>query len=317
MDPQAPSDAGAPFLSVITATFNRKEYLLQAMESVRDQGRDDVEHIVVDGGSTDGTLEWLEQQEEFEVRVITGPDQGVYDAWNKGLRAAQGEVIGFLNSDDVFAGGALDAVLKFYSERRDTLIVCGGAEFYEGEFRSQKLRRVIDDRSTKTLELSTVMRGLPIINARFFRREVFDRVGLFDTSYEVASDKEFLLRVWQERIINRSLDQIVYRYRRHRDSLTMAPEGMVTKGQREALQLSRSYMDRRHVPVQMRQEAHRWHALKTGSLMWVCLNRGDYRGAIHWVKVGWRCDILWPIRFLRAALHSRRAPWHDQRNARG
>lgn len=306
MSSPGPDVRDDPYLSVITATFNRVQYLREAIASVHDQGRDDVEHIVVDGGSTDGTLEWLRTQKEFQVRLITGPDEGVYDAWNKGLRAARGAVVVFLNSDDVLADGAFEAVLPYFSDHSDAMVVCGGAEFYEEDFAPQNLKRVINDRSTKTLELSAVMRGLPIINARFFRRSVFDDVGLFDTSYAVAADKEFLLRVWRAGVVNSPVDPIVYRYRQHQGSLTLAAKGMVTRGQQEALLLSRNYMERMDVSAEMQREASRWHALKTGSLMWVCLHRGDYRGALRWAGEGWSADVAWPIRFLMAAIRARR-----------
>ena len=86
-------------LSIITPTLNRAHFLEEAIESVRAQDFPDCEHLIVDGGSTDGTLEMLARHPH--LRVVSEPDRGLYDALNKGLRLGSGEIVGLLNSDDI------------------------------------------------------------------------------------------------------------------------------------------------------------------------------------------------------------------------
>src|SRR3954469_24178325 len=114
-------------ITIVTPTLNRADHLPMAIESVLQQGYDDVEHIVVDGMSTDGTVEVLARYPH--LRVIREPDTGLWDALNKGIRAATGEVIGHLNSDDCYTPGAIDAVRAAFAP--DVEIVCGGAEILE------------------------------------------------------------------------------------------------------------------------------------------------------------------------------------------
>src|SRR5690349_15380481 len=97
-----------PSISIILPHLNRRKMLRQALESIAAQECADVETIVVDGGSTDGSLEDLAQHSD--VRVLTGPDRGVFDAFNKGLAAARGDIVGILNSDDLYTPGAFAAV---------------------------------------------------------------------------------------------------------------------------------------------------------------------------------------------------------------
>jgi cellulose synthase/poly-beta-1,6-N-acetylglucosamine synthase-like glycosyltransferase len=105
----------SPLISIITASLNRAPMLAQAIESVERQGFDDYEHIIVDGCSTDGTTDLLAQHPR--LKVIREPDRNVYDALNKGLRAATGSIVVLLNSDDLLAPGALAAGARALARR--------------------------------------------------------------------------------------------------------------------------------------------------------------------------------------------------------
>ena len=91
-----------PLTSIMTCTFNSEKYLKKALDSIQRQTYKNIEHIIVDGASTDGTLDVLEKYRGKLARVISEPDRGIYDAMNKGLRLASGDVIGFLNADDMY-----------------------------------------------------------------------------------------------------------------------------------------------------------------------------------------------------------------------
>ncbi len=111
--------------SIITPTFNRRDMLAEALDSVARQDWPEIEHIVVDGGSTDGTLDLIAGHPE--LRLIGGPDQGVYDALNKGIAAATGDIVCFLNSDDMFEPGAFSAAAAGFANAPDCDSVCGAA----------------------------------------------------------------------------------------------------------------------------------------------------------------------------------------------
>jgi glycosyltransferase involved in cell wall biosynthesis len=117
-------------VSIITPCFNRAGLVADAVESVRQQDHPDVEHIVMDGGSTDGTLEVLGRYSH--LRVFSQPDEGIYDALNKGLRLARGEVVGFLNTDDLYERGIFGTVAQAFRDDPEIDALVGGASiFYE------------------------------------------------------------------------------------------------------------------------------------------------------------------------------------------
>ena len=104
-----------PKVSIITPSYNRAGMIETAIQSVLSQNYPEVEHIIMDGGSTDGTLEVLKKYPH--LRVVSEPDQGMYDALNKGLNLAHGEIIGFLNTDDFYAPGVFAKIALQFSEK--------------------------------------------------------------------------------------------------------------------------------------------------------------------------------------------------------
>jgi glycosyltransferase involved in cell wall biosynthesis len=207
-------------ISIITATFNRKDFIRAAIESVIAQDYSDFEHWIIDGGSSDGTLELL--SEYPHLRVLSEPDRGVFDAWNKGVDRATGDLIGILNSDDVYPSGVFHSCAKFLEMAPAVLVVSGGCQIFRngpGGVEIEMHRYQDPQRYRLSLRNATV--GLPIINSRFFRRSVFDQLGRFALEYPVASDREFLIRTALAGIGDICSSEIYYRYRWHSGSNTM------------------------------------------------------------------------------------------------
>jgi glycosyltransferase involved in cell wall biosynthesis len=206
-------------ISIITASLNRKEFIGAAIESVLAQNYPDFEHWIIDGGSSDSTLALLRQYPH--LKVLSEPDRGVYDAWNKGIRRASGEVIGFLNSDDQYTPGTFGLVSESLAQS-SALVFSGGSEIYQrtGSDIEVEMHRYADPRRYH-LSVLNVTLGIPNINARFFRRSVFEIVGDFNAEYKLSADREFLLRAAMVEIPDRAREELVYRYRWHADSLTM------------------------------------------------------------------------------------------------
>src|SRR5258708_10907688 len=173
---------------IITPVLNRRDLLREAIESLDSQGQSNVEHIVVDGGSVDGTLEML--GEHPNIVVLQDRRRGLYDAINMGIEHASGDVVGLLNSDDTYPPGALPAVERAFVVNPRVDAVCGAAEL----FNANGIAARYNARADLTLDSHAALVGACIINARFFRRHVFQRCGPFSLEFPLVADREFLVR---------------------------------------------------------------------------------------------------------------------------
>jgi glycosyltransferase involved in cell wall biosynthesis len=283
-----------PLFSIITATLNRASYLRQAIESVVAQGRDDVEHLIIDGGSTDGTLEML--KEWPQLRVYSGKDAGIYDAFNKGLALATGEIVHFLNSDDLLVPGALDSVAKAFTDP-SIEIVSGGVEFFEDSPSSEeKLLRRETAPSALEFSVQQVVGGLPVLNARFPRRELAERIGKFDLGYAIASDREYLVRLALLRPRGVVVPEVVYRYRIHAGSLTLhETERDTHRVQAEHVRLAEQHLSSPQLDPSARAALRALLVRESAALAIDRLIAGDRPAALDWARRGCRGAAWWPV----------------------
>ena len=201
--------------------LNRVGHLNRAVESVRAQRLNDVEVIVVDGGSTDGTREALASMPD--IKLIDAPDSSIYEALNLGIKASTGELISHLNSDDSLAEGALPAVLAEAKRAPCAELYRGLARYVAlGPEGTPEVLSRIDRAVTSALDFKTVLFGIPAINACVIRKSTYDRLGLYDERYRIASDREWLLRALIADIHVHTFDIPFYEYLVHHGSLTMA-----------------------------------------------------------------------------------------------
>lgn len=198
-------------ISVITVAFNAAHTIGDTLASVAGQTYPDIEHIVVDGASTDGTLEIIEHHGAPVARLISEPDQGIYDAMNKGLHVVTGDVIGFLNADDVYAAPDVLARVAaiMATEKLDALF--GDAEFVSPGRPDRPVRRYRSDRFCPERIAWGWMPAHPTL---FLRREVFERFGLFKTDYRIAGDFELVARIFHGGTLQyRHLPEVLVRMR--------------------------------------------------------------------------------------------------------
>jgi glycosyltransferase involved in cell wall biosynthesis len=181
--------------SIITPSLNTAATIEEALASVRSQGAANVEHLVVDGGSTDGTLEILARASG--VRWISEPDRGLSDAMNKGIRLARGDVIGWLNADDIYLPHALERVSTAFGTRPDARWLTGRCMIIDAH--GAEIRRPIT--AYKSQLLRHYGFGLHLTHnfvsspSTFVRRRAFDDVGLLDERFRYSMDYDLWLRL--------------------------------------------------------------------------------------------------------------------------
>jgi glycosyltransferase involved in cell wall biosynthesis len=177
-------------ISVVTAVYNRAETISDTLKSIQQQTFEDFEHIIQDGGSTDSTLDIVNQCKTQRMDVISEPDDGIYDAINRGLRRATGDVIGLLHSDDVFASEtALQEIETAFAPGIDG--VYGDLNYVSSDNLNHVLRRW----RSGTYHPSKLRKGwMPPHPTLYLRREVFDQWGYYDPEMKIAADYDAMLR---------------------------------------------------------------------------------------------------------------------------
>lgn len=177
--------------SLITAVYNSEATVGEAIASVAAQTHPDIEHLIIEGKSKDGSLAVIERAAHDRMRVISEPDKGIYDALNKGIRQATGDVVGFLHSDDFFA---FDGVLARVAEAFEDPEV--EAVFSDLHYiSSADTSRVVRHWSTGQFSPGKLRRGwMPAHPTLYLRREVYEQFGSYDTSFGIAADYDFILR---------------------------------------------------------------------------------------------------------------------------
>lgn len=204
-------------LSIITITYNSKKYLSEAIESVLGQDYRELEYILVDGGSTDGTLDVIRQYaaRDSRIRWISERDRGIADAMNKGVRLATGEVVAHIHSDDSYLPRALSEVVRAFQDNSSRRWVTGLLRYVNEEGAVLYDTTIKDSYSFDSLMKRNLI-GHP---ATFLKRELFEEVGLFDESVKYAMDYDLWLRITrtcEPLAINKALAT----FRFHQESLS-------------------------------------------------------------------------------------------------
>ncbi|MFM7012897.1 MAG: glycosyltransferase family 2 protein, partial [Betaproteobacteria bacterium] len=178
-------------ISVVTAVFNRVETVARAIQSVQRQDYSNVEHVVQDGRSTDGTMAVVEALATRATSVVSAPDAGIYDALNKGVARAAGDVIGLMHSDDFFAH---DGVLTRVADALDRTGADGAYCDLQYVSASDPTQVVRHWRSGAYSPARLKFGWMPPHPTLYLRREVFERWGAYDTSLRISADYEAMLR---------------------------------------------------------------------------------------------------------------------------
>jgi len=176
-----------PIVSVVTVTYNAAKTLRRTLDSVRNQTYPNVEHIVIDAESTDGTRDILRSYDEYLHQWISEPDEGLYDAMNKGIQRAEGELIGMLNGDDVYLPTTIETVVRYYRAFGRPCVVYGDLVKFAGD----EEVRFNGDLSPAAFRDPPVQINHPTC---FVHRSIYEQYGGYDTDYDIAADRELLWR---------------------------------------------------------------------------------------------------------------------------
>ena len=199
------SRASKPLISVITVVFNGDKFLEETVQSVISQTYDNVEYIIIDGGSTDGTLDIIKKYDGQLDYWVSERDKGIYDGMNKGVIAATGGIVAFLNSDDYYFPDVLTEVASFLTE---DYLACGILKVY-GNGCTKEMMPI-----SKSFLPTRPGCGMPFPHPGLFVRSyVFKRIGLFDQKYRIAADMDFVFRMLLSGFIGATLQNIVVNFR--------------------------------------------------------------------------------------------------------
>ena len=162
------------------------------MESIKSQTHKDIEHIVIDGASTDKTISLLKSKQNKPDSLVSEPDKGIYDAMNKGIMLAKGDIIGFLNSDDLYANNSVISKVANLFKQRPEIEACYSDLVYVDKINTSKIIRYW---KSSEFILGSFSKGWCPPHPTFFvRRSVYEKFGSFDVSYQLASDIDLMMR---------------------------------------------------------------------------------------------------------------------------
>jgi len=198
-------------VSLITVVYNGEKYLNECFESVKAQDYADLEYIVIDGGSTDSTLSIVEQHKKAIGQFVSEKDKGMYDALNKGITIANGEVVGILNADDMLAGTDVisNIVKQFKEEKSDG--VYGNLNYINPDQANSIVRKWV----SKPFTLKDIKLGwMPAHPTLYLKKDLFEKYGNYSLDYGTAADYELMIRfLYQHQVKAVFLNQLIVNMR--------------------------------------------------------------------------------------------------------
>ena len=203
--------------SIITATYNSESTVKDCLDSVKGQSWSSIEHIIIDGASRDKTLKIVEKHaakctaKNRTVKIYSEPDTGLYDALNKGISKASGDIIGFVHSDDMLAD-------KFTLEEIHNAFIKNGADGIYGDL--VYIKRANSDKVVRSWKSGVFQTGklkygwMPAHPSLYLKKTIYDNYGLFDLNYKISADYDFILRVFSSEALRfRYIPQLLVKMR--------------------------------------------------------------------------------------------------------
>lgn len=179
-------------VTIITICYNRKATISQSIKSVLNQDYQEIEYIVIDGNSSDGTQEIIKSYSDKIAKYVSEPDKGMYDAINKGLAMATGDVIGLMHSDDVFFDNkVVSKIVDAFKVNPDADAIYGNGIYVTND----EHQKIVRNRMGGEYDFKNIKRGwLPLHPTVYIKKSIINQYGNYNLNFKIASDTEFLLR---------------------------------------------------------------------------------------------------------------------------
>ena len=180
-----------PKISIITVCYNMEKYIEKTIQSILNQDYPNLEYIIVDGGSSDSTMEIIEKYRDKITKIICEPDDGMYDAINKGIKASKGEILAWLNADDSYFPWTLKTVSKIFSEHNDINWITGIPSFMDEGGNLTNIYTHAAAKPSKAIANGWFREGVYgylMQENMFWRRDLYNKSGGLDVSYKFAGD---------------------------------------------------------------------------------------------------------------------------------
>ncbi len=228
-------------VSIVTTTYNSQKTLEETIKSVLSQSYKDIEYIIIDGNSSDGTIEIVSKYRDRISKFISEPDNGIYDAMNKGLKLATGDVVGILNSDDVYCDNNVVAKVVDIFNQTDSDSVYGDLYYVKED----DLTNVVRYWKSSVFKKGSFKKGWHPAHPTFFvKKEIYEKYGYFDLSMEVSADFELMLRFLEKYNISaKYIPQVIVKMRMGGESNSSIKN--IIKGNRSILKA----FDKNHIKV--------------------------------------------------------------------
>ena len=198
-------------ISIITSVWDNKETIKDAIDSVLSQTYKNIEYIVVDGASSDGTIEIVQRYRDKITKFVSEKDSGIYDGLNRGISLATGDVVAFLHSDDIYANHTIIKEIAQQFESDESLDGIYGDLVYTPKSDTNKVLRYW---KSKNFDSTLLAKGwMPAHPTLFLKKEVYDKYGKFDLDFKIAADYDFMLRVLKNGINVKYLPKVLYKMR--------------------------------------------------------------------------------------------------------
>jgi len=210
------SKVNKPLVSIITPVLNGNKYLEQTIQSVIDQAYGNIEYIIIDGGSTDGSLDTIKKYEDKIDHWLSEPDSTMYTAINKGIKVASGVILAYLNSDDLYYPETVGVAVNYFQKHPDTELVYGNCSFIgpKGEFLYNYHYPKYKWQAYACFNSSSLAQP-----ATFWRSSIHQKIGYFDASFKYAGDFDFFARAGKCCCFSR-INKTLAKYRCHNATMS-------------------------------------------------------------------------------------------------
>jgi len=229
-------DANYPKVSIVTPSYNQGQFLERTILSVLNQNYPNLEYIIIDGGSTDGSVEIIKKYEKYLAYWVSEPDKGQSDAINKGFKISRGEILAYLNSDDIYCEGTIRKIANYFSVHSKIYLIYGDYILIDAQDNVIKYKKEIE------FNYNILLYGFSYIPQPtvFFKRDIFANIGLFDVKLNYVMDCDYWLRVARRYRIQH-IPSFLASFRVHKFSKTRNKTSIFKK---EALFLRKKYTKR-------------------------------------------------------------------------